>query len=55
MRPKKEFTKKNRVCLGQQIYTSQENFTQPLVVMVETFTMSDYHPVVHVFYEGVKI
>ena len=24
-------------CLEQKIYASQENFTQPLVVMVETF------------------
>ena len=30
----------NTACLQQQIYTSQENFTQPLVVMVETFRRS---------------
>ena len=30
----------NSVCLEQQIYAIQENVTQPLVVMVETFRMS---------------
>ena len=30
------------VCLEQQIYASQENFTQPLVLIVETFRRSDY-------------
>ena len=36
---KKELTTKH--CMfGQQIYASQENFTQPLVVMVETFRRS---------------
>ena len=27
----------NTVCLKQQIYASKENFTRPLIVMVETF------------------
>ena len=31
------FLQQNPVCLEQQIYASQENFTKPLVVMVETF------------------
>ena len=42
-----EHTKKNNkkiqqntVCLEQQIYASQEYFTQPLVVMGETFRRS---------------
>ena len=28
------------MCLEQQVYASQENLTQPLVVMVETFKRS---------------
>ena len=39
MRPKKN-VQQNTVCLEQQIYASQENFTHPLVVMVETFRNS---------------
>ena len=35
MQPKKNLGQ-NSVYLNQQIYTSQENFTQPPVVMVET-------------------
>ena len=34
------FSQQNILCLEQQIYASQENFKQPLVVMVETFTRS---------------
>ena len=30
----------NTVCLEQQIYASQDKFTQPMVVMVETFRRS---------------
>ena len=32
--------RQNTVCLDQQNYASQENFTQPLVVMVEKFRRS---------------
>ena len=39
IRPKKYFYDKT-VCLEQQIYASQANFTQPLVVMVETMRRS---------------
>ena len=31
---------RNKTCLEQQIYASQKIFTQPLVVMVETFRRS---------------
>ena len=40
MRPKNEFMTKKTVCLEQRNYASQENFTQSLVVMVETFRRS---------------
>ena len=40
MRPKKNL-QQNNVCFEQQIYASQETFTQPLVVMVDTFRRSD--------------
>jgi hypothetical protein len=30
----------NTACLRQQIYASQQNFTKPLDVMVETFRRS---------------
>ena len=33
----KKNLQQNTICLEQQIYTSQGNFAQPLVVMVETF------------------
>ena len=39
MGPKKNL-QQNTVCLEQQIYASQENFTHLLVVMVETFRRS---------------
>ena len=39
MRPK-NCLQQNFECLEQQIYASQENFTQPLVAMVETFRRS---------------
>ena len=39
MRPKKNL-RQNIVCFEQQIHASQENFTQPLFVMVETFRRS---------------
>ena len=39
MRPPKNLGQ-NIVCFEQQIYAHQENFTQPLVVMVETFIRS---------------
>ena len=39
MRPKIHI-QQNTVCLEQQIYASQENFSQPLLVMVETFRWS---------------
>ena len=32
----------NTVCLERQIYANQESFTQPLVVMVETFRRSEW-------------
>ena len=35
-KPKKDL-QQNTMCLEQQIYDRQESFTQPLVVMVETF------------------
>ena len=41
MRPKKNLLQ-NTVCLEQEICASQENFTQPLVVLVETFRRSAY-------------
>ena len=37
---KKKKLRQNTVCLKQPIYTSQENFTKPVVVMVDTFRMS---------------
>ena len=40
MRQKKIITK--TVCLEHQIYASKKNIAQPLVVMVETFRMSDH-------------
>ena len=40
MRPKKLFSTKQRM-FGAIIYASQEIFTQPLVVMVETFRRSE--------------
>ena len=36
----KKYLKHKSVCSEQQVYTSQENFTQPLDVMVETFSRS---------------
>ena len=47
MRPNKELTTKN-IYLKQQNYASHENFTQPLVVMVETFRRSIYDTQTHV-------
>ena len=34
------FLRQNVVCSEKQTYASQDNFTQPLVVMVETFRKS---------------
>ena len=39
MRPKREFTTKHHI-FGAKNLRQQENFTQPLVVMVETFRRS---------------
>ena len=36
------FKQQITVCLEQQIYASKYNFTQPLVVMLETFRRSGY-------------
>ena len=46
MRPKKNW-QQNTVCLEQQIYASREHFTQPLVVMVETFWRSAAYCTLH--------
>ena len=37
------FVQQNTVCLEQQIYASQEQFTQLLIVLVETFRKSAFH------------
>ena len=37
----KQNVKHNTICLEQQYYASQESFTPPLVVMVETFRRSE--------------
>ena len=37
---RKQKVRQNTICLEQQFYTSQDIFTQPLVVMVETFRRS---------------
>ena len=37
----KQNVQQNTICLEQQYYASQESFTPPLVVMVETFRRSE--------------
>ena len=45
----KKSLQQNTVSLEQQMYASQENFTQPLVVMVETFRRSGAPPILRNF------